>query len=101
MKFLKEKAKDFAIKLGIQMFFLASSSGQRVLKSDMAAFKKAARVNKSVDKGVHNRWTEDLPTLLEWYDPDNTYNVDKACLFFKCLPDKTSKFNGEECHRGK
>lgn len=55
----------------------------------------------SVDQGVCNQWIEDLPSLLEGYDPNNIYNADETALFFKCLPDKTFTFKGEQYHGGK
>lgn len=48
-----------------------------------------------------HHWTEDLPNLLEGYEPDDIYNADETALFFKCLPDKTFTFKGEKCHGGK
>lgn len=54
-----------------------------------------------MDQGVCNHWTEDLPNLLEGYEPDDIYNADETALFFKCLPDKTFTFKGEKCHGGK
>lgn len=65
------------------------------------AFKKAAGESNSVDQGVCNQWIEDLPSLLEGYDPNNIYNADETALFFKCLPDKTFTLKGEQCHGGK
>ncbi|GJQ84856.1 hypothetical protein Trydic_g477 [Trypoxylus dichotomus] len=54
------KVKDFVTKLKYRTF-------QR--RHDIA-FKKAAGESRYVDLAVCSQWTENLPTLLEGYDPD-------------------------------
>lgn len=98
---LKEKSKEFAIKLGIQNFSASNGWLEGFKRRHDIAFKKVAGESKSVDQGVCNHWTEDLPNLLEGYEPDEIYNADETALFFKCLPDKTFTFKGEKCHGGK
>lgn len=98
---LKEKSKEFATKLGIQNFSASNGWLEGFKRRHDIAFKKAAGESKSVDQGVCNQWTEDLPNLLEGYEPDDIYNADETALFFKCLPDKTFTFKGEKCHGGK
>lgn len=98
---LKGKAQDFASKIGIKDF--ASSNGwlEGFKRRHDLSFKKVTGESKSVNLDVCNRWTEDLPTLLEGYDPENIYNADETGLFFKCLPDKTFTFREDDCHGGK
>lgn len=98
---LKEKSKEFATKLGIQNFSASNGWLEGFKRRHDIAFKKAARESKSVDQGVCNHWTEDLPNLLKGYESDDIYNADEIALFFKCLPDKTFTFKGEKCHGDK
>lgn len=98
---LKEKARDFATKLGVQNFSASNGWLEGFKRRHDIAFKKAAGESNSVDQGVSNQWIEALPSLLEGYDPNNIYNADETALFFKCLPDKTFTFKGEQCHGGK
>ncbi|XP_046976413.1 tigger transposable element-derived protein 6-like [Vanessa cardui] len=98
---LKEKSKEFATKLGTQNLSASNGWLEGFKRRHDIAFKKAAGESKSVDQGVCNQWTEDLPNLLEGYEPDDIYNADETALFFKCLPDKTFTFKGEKCHGGK
>lgn len=98
---LKEKSKMFAIKLGIQNFSASNGWLEGFKRRHDISFKKAAGESKSVDQGVCNQWTEDLPNLLTEYHPNDVYNADETALFFKCLPDKTFTFKGQECHGGK
>lgn len=98
---LKEKSKIFATKLGLQNFSASNGWLEGFKRRHGISFKKAAGESKSVDQGVCNQWTEDLPNLLTEYHPKDIYNADETALFFKCLPDKTFTFKGQECHGGK
>ena len=42
-----------------------------------------------------------LPTLLRDYDPTDVFNMDGTGLFYKLLPNRTLRVNGERCHGGK
>ncbi|XP_063624721.1 LOW QUALITY PROTEIN: tigger transposable element-derived protein 4-like [Cydia splendana] len=97
----KQKSKDFATKLGIENFSASNGWLEGFKKRHDISFKKKVRESKSVDKGVCNQWTEDLPNLLKGYGPNDIYNADETALFFKCLPDKTFIFKGEKRHGGK
>ncbi|XP_034939464.1 tigger transposable element-derived protein 6-like [Chelonus insularis] len=98
---LKEKSEEFATKLGIQNFSASNGWLEGFKRRHDIDFKKAAGESKSVDQGVCNHWIEDLPNLLERYEPDDIYNADETALFLKCLPDKTFTFKGEKFHGGK
>lgn len=98
---LKEKSKMFALKLGIHNFSASNGWLEGFKRRHDVSFKKAAGESKSVDQGVCNQWTEDLPNLLTEYHPNDIYNADETALFFKCLPDKTFTFKGRECHGAK
>ncbi|CAH0721933.1 unnamed protein product, partial [Brenthis ino] len=64
---LKEKSKQFATKLGIKNFSASNGWLEGFKKRHDIAFKKAAGESKSLDQGVCNHWTKDLPNLLEGY----------------------------------
>lgn len=82
---LKEKSKEFATKLGIQNFSASNGWLEGFKRRHDIAFKKAAGESKSVDQGVCNQWTEDLPNLLEGYEPDDIYNADETALFLSAF----------------
>lgn len=42
-----------------------------------------------------------LPSLLQVYYENDTFNANETGLFYKCLPDKTLAFKNENCHGGK
>lgn len=54
------------------------------------------RVNLNVVSG-----TVVLKKIFEEYIPDNIVNIDKICLFFKYLSNKTLTFDDDNCHGGK
>ncbi|XP_044595847.1 tigger transposable element-derived protein 4-like [Cotesia glomerata] len=98
---LKEKSKQFASKLGINNFLASNGWLDGFKRRHNIAFKKLAGESKSVDQRVCSQWETDLPHLLHGYDPEDIYNADETALFYKCLPDRTFIFKGEQCHRGK
>ena len=55
----------------------------------------------SVPTSVTDDWLKKLPSLLQGYDPADTFNADEAGLFFKCLPNKMAILKGDECKEGK
>ncbi|GBM48965.1 Tigger transposable element-derived protein 6 [Araneus ventricosus] len=54
----------------------------------------------SVSEGTVERWKEDLATLVNGYEPKNTYNCDETGLFYKLIYDRTLTFREEPCHGG-
>ena len=56
----------------------------------------------SVPKDIVDDWLcNELPSLLEEYDPKDVFNADETGLFFKLLPDRTYTYKGNNCHGGK
>jgi len=48
-----------------------------------------------------NDWKNKLSNILKEYSPDQIYNADETCLFFRLLSDKTFEFKDVKCHGGK
>ena len=51
----------------------------------------------SVDLNVVTAWREDeLQDILRRYEAADVYNADETALFWKCLPDRTLCFKGDQ-----
>lgn len=50
--------------------------------------------------GICTLWTENLPTLLCDFSPDEIFNADETVLFIICRPDKTFTFNRKQFNGG-
>lgn len=59
---LKGKAQEFAAKLGMHKFAASNGWFEGFKKRHSLIFNKAAVESKSVNQGVCNHWTENLPT---------------------------------------
>ncbi|CAH2217988.1 jg15871 [Pararge aegeria aegeria] len=98
---IKEKAQEFASKLHIDNFSGSNGWLEGVKKRNDIAFKNVCGESNSVDNNECNEWIKNLPALLHDYSPDDVFNADEACVFYKCLPDKIFTFKGQSCHGGK
>lgn len=98
---LKEKAQQFAEKLGHKDFKGSNGWLENFKKRHNIIFRKLCGESQSVSNELCSEWITKLPDLLKDYSPDNIYNADETGLFFKALPDKTAVFKGDECHGGK
>lgn len=99
---IREKACQYAASLGVQNF--AGSNGWLVkfLKRQNISYKKLCGESASVDTAVTDNWKEnELPKIIEDFEPHNIFNADETGLFYKCLPDKTFALQSESCHGGK
>ena len=91
---LQAKATELAKELGHNRFSCSSGWLQR--------FKACHGIShNSVSEETIDQWLSSLQTLLQGYRPCNIFNADETGLLFKLLPDKTSGFKNESCHRGK
>lgn len=94
---IKEKAKQFALSLGIPNFSASNGWLEGFKKRHDLVFKKICGESNSVDLTSCRQWVEDLPNLLADYSADDIFNADETALFFKCLPDKTFTFKNMQC----
>lgn len=65
------------------------------------AFKKMCVESESVSKSVCQEWKSELHNLVNDYDPNDAFNVDKTGPCFKCLSDKKLTFENKKCHERK
>lgn len=98
---LKEKAKMFAAKLGINDFRASEGWLEKFKKRHAINFKKICGESAAVPEDVCIEWKEKLLELIENYESRDVFNADETGLFFKCLPDRTLSFMNEKCHGGK
>ncbi len=59
-------------------------------------FRRICIESKKVDGAVSSQWMKDLQSVLKGYSHDDIFNVDKAGLFYKYLPN--SMFIYRRCH---
>ncbi|GBN62143.1 Tigger transposable element-derived protein 4 [Araneus ventricosus] len=98
---LKEKAEQFAQKLGHKDFKSSNGWLENFKNCHNIVFRKLCGKSQSVSDELCSEWIKNLPGLLQEYSPDNIFNADETGLSFKALPDKTAVFQGETCHGGK
>ncbi|XP_039761885.1 tigger transposable element-derived protein 6-like [Pararge aegeria] len=63
--------------------------------------KQARNNNIPISGPMIKEKAQEFATLLHDYSPDDVFNADEACVFYKCLPDKIFTFKGQSCHGGK
>nr|XP_026484223.1 tigger transposable element-derived protein 4-like [Vanessa tameamea] len=98
---LQQKANDFAQRF-VEDFVCSSSWIQRFRARYGIVGGKMSGEAASVDKGAVEDWmTQKWPTLCEGYTPDDIFNADETDFFYNLTPDRTLKFKGENCSRGK
>ncbi|XP_013164004.1 PREDICTED: tigger transposable element-derived protein 6-like isoform X2 [Papilio xuthus] len=96
---LQEKAQQFAVELGHEKFRASNGWLQNFKKRNEIVFRKIC--GESVNETVCDDWKDKLAELTAGYDPEDIFNADETGLFYKCLPDKTLSFKGDECNGGK
>ncbi|KAJ8873881.1 hypothetical protein PR048_024717 [Dryococelus australis] len=87
---IRAKAEQFASDLG-KNYFKDSHGWLDGFKSE----------NGDVDAQEANEWKTDLLEMISDRDPKNIFIVDETGLFFRCTPEKTMTFKGENCSGGK
>lgn len=87
---LMEKAKMFADMLKIEDFKASTGWLDHFKKRHGLSFKVISGEMNSVSDETVQRWTqEQLPKLLEGWQPRDVFNCDESGLFYKMLPNKT------------
>jgi hypothetical protein len=89
------KAKDFAIRLGIEGFVPTKGYLKGLKARHNILFTQKHGESESVDENVVKKWSEDLKVILKDYKPEDIYNMDEAALFWRLLPTKTYAFTDE------
>ena len=98
---LKEKAEQFAEKLGHKKFKSSNGWLEDFKKCHNIIFRKLCSESQSMSNKLCLDWIKNLPDLLKDYSPNNIYNADETGGFFKALLGKTAIFKGEMFHGGK
>lgn len=99
---LMERASEIASEMGLETFTPSSGWLDRFKKRRGIVFKAVCGESASVDSTQTEEWlTKTLPDILSEYGPNNIFNADETGLFFRCLPDRTLAFKGEQCSGGK
>lgn len=98
---IREKAKQIAERLGINDFAASNGWITRFKDRHGLVYKKLAGESASVDPVRTSSWINELPKLLEGYEPRDIYNADETGLFYNCLPNGTLTLKGQSCHGGK
>ena len=95
---VQEKAREFAVKLGIENFLASNRWLELFKKRNGLAFKTVCGEAASVDEGVVEDWIrEKLPRIIANYEPRNIFNADESALFFRMLPSKTLAEKSDPC----
>lgn len=99
---LQEKANDYAKLFGKPDFKCTESWIKRFRLRHNIVPGKISGEAASVPEGVPDDWLKTVwPTIRRNYIDDQIFNADETGLFYKMTPDKTLKFKGEKCTRGK
>lgn len=98
---IKEKAKTFAAKLGVNGFKASDGWLTKFKRKHQMKFKTISGESAAVDQELVGLWKEQLPSILIDFDADDIFNLDETALFFKCLPNKTLTFRNDRCFGGK
>ena len=99
---LIQKASEIASEMGLDDFVPSCSWLERFKKRRGIVFKAVCGESAAVDSSQTEEWLDTtLPDILKKYGADDVFNVDETGLFFRCLPDRTLAFKGEECSGGK
>ena len=99
---LLAKANTLALALGDTLFKATNGFIDRWEVRHGIVFKKVCGEEKSVFQGDTETWLDvTLPERLDQFTPENIFNADETCLFYKLQPDKTMIFKEQKCSGGK
>ena len=94
---LMEKANVFAEQMNLN--FTANPGWlERFKKRNGITFKNICGESRQVSQEMTSSWLQStLPAILKDYPRKDIFNADETGLFFRCMPDKTLSFRGEQC----
>lgn len=98
---IQEKAKEFALKLGMSNFLASNGWLSKWRKRHNVCFKSICGEAGAVSEEDINTFKERVKIILQEYEPANVYNADETSLFFRALPNKTLSFKNQKCVGGK
>ncbi|XP_048511826.1 tigger transposable element-derived protein 4-like [Athalia rosae] len=99
---LRKKAHASAARFGIPEFNCFASWISRFEGRHNIVAGKIVGESSSVDQNSTTNWlTSVWPNLRRQFSDDEIVNADETGLFYKSIPNKTLKFRGENCSRGK
>ena len=75
---------------------------ERFKKRNGIVFKNVCGEANQVSTSMTSDWLQStLPSVLNEYEARDVFNADETGLFYRCLPDKTLSFKGQQCSGGK
>ena len=92
-----EKSDFFATQMGIE-FTVNPGWLERFKKRNGIVFKNVCGEANQVLTSMTLDW---LPSLLNEYEARDIFNADETGFFYRCLPDKSLSFKGQQCSGGK
>ena len=96
---LSAKALEIAAELGHHEFKSSNGWLHRFKLRHKIIFKAVCGEANAVKMDdVHSWYSDVFLDILKEYDPKDIYNCDETGIFYKCLPNKTLTFKGEETH---
>lgn len=98
---VQEKAKEIATEEAISNFHASNGSLEYFCRRHNIVWKIFCGESKSVDEEVVAEWKEKLKSSIKGCRPENVYNADETCPFYRVRPSKTSSFKCGECQGGK
>jgi len=98
---LKEKALHVAVDIGINCFQASNGWINHFQKRHNLVYKTILRESVLVNPETVMDWkSEELPKMINRYQPKEIINVDKTGLFYNLQPSMTLTYKGNSCHGG-
>ena len=92
---LIEKARDFARQLQVEEFDCNESWLMRFKTRHDICNRIISGEGKSVPADSIEKWKNELPSIIQGYEPRDIYNADETGLFWQLLPNKTLAEKGK------
>ena len=100
--FLKERAKEIAIKNGHEKFEATNGWMDRFCRRNQIFLKKVFGESGIVDQETSDDWIKNrIPQIVAGFPHENIYNCDELGLFFRLKPSRTYTSLKNSCKGGK